>query len=109
MPTGKFAAQAAHASAQTLIAYLLRHPGHARYFHDLGLSGARIILTAPDEAALLRAHEQARAAGLPCSLFYDSGHVLSPHFDGSRILTALGIGPALRGHIRPITRRCTLA
>nr|WP_273456355.1 aminoacyl-tRNA hydrolase [Nevskia ramosa] len=109
MPPGKLAAQASHAHAQSLIAYLLRHPEHLSHFHDLGVSGTRIVLLAPHENALLRAYDQARQLDLPCALFRDSGHILPPHFTGEPIITALGLGPAPRDALRPITRRFSLA
>jgi PTH2 family peptidyl-tRNA hydrolase len=109
MPPGKLAAQASHAHAQTLIAYLLRHPQQAAAFHAAGNSGTRIILLAKGELQLLKAFDEARRLDLPCALFSDSGHVLPPHFDGNPIVTALGIGPAPRDVLRPITRRFSLA
>lgn len=109
MPPGKLAAQAAHAHAQTLIAYLLRNPEQASAFHDAGTSGTRIVLLAKNESQLLKAFEEARRLDLPCALFRDSGHILPPHFDGSPIVTGLGIGPAPRDVLRPITRRFSLA
>lgn len=109
MPPGKLAAQASHAHAQTLIAYLLRHPEQAQRFQSAGNSGTRIILLAKGESQLLKAFDEAQRLDLPCALFRDSGHLLPPHFDGSPITTALGIGPARRDVLRPITRRFSLA
>lgn len=109
MPAGKLAAQAAHALSQTLIAYLLRHPEQAATFHAEGSSGTRIILLAKNELQLLKAFDQAQRLDLPCALFTDSGHIYPPHFDGNPIVTGLGIGPASRDVLRPITRRFSLA
>lgn len=109
MSAGKLAAQAAHAHAQTLIAYLMRHPEHAAHFHAQGSSGSRIVCIAKNEQQLLSAFDQARRLDLPCALFSDSGHVLPPHFDGNPILTGLGLGPAPREVLRAITRRFPLA
>lgn len=109
MPPGKLAAQAAHAHAQTLIAYLLRHPEQAGAFHAAGTSGTRIVLLARNESQLLKAFDEAQRLDLPCALFTDSGHFLPPHFDGNPIVTGLGLGPASRDVLRPITRRFSLA
>lgn len=109
MPPGKLAAQAAHAHAQTLIAYLLRHPEQAGAFHAAGTSGTRIVLLAKNESQLLKAFAEAQRLDLPCALFTDSGHFLPPHFDGNPIVTGLGLGPASRDVLRPITRRFSLA
>jgi peptidyl-tRNA hydrolase len=45
---------------------------------------------------LERAYFEAQQAGIPCSLITDSGHVMLPHFDGSPVVTAVGIGPCTR-------------
>lgn len=105
MPPGKAAAQAAHACAQSLLEYLVDHPDQARAFRAAGTSGTRIILIADREAQLLQARDLAAAQSLPHALFYDSGHILLPHFDGNPILTALAIGPAPKESMRPLTRR----
>ena len=41
-------------------------------------------------------HYYAERAGIPCSLIVDSGHIEPPHFDGSPIVTALGISPIMK-------------
>lgn len=109
MPAGKLAAQAAHAHAQTLIAYLMRHPERAALFNAQGSSGSRIVCIAKNAQQLLKAYDEAQRLGLPCALFSDSGHILPPHFDGNPILTGLGLGPAPREVLRGITRRFSLA
>lgn len=71
-------------------------------------SGTKIVIAARDEEQLRLAHIQAQQAGLPCVLITDSGHIMPPHFDGSPIVTALGIGPARRDEINHITRKFQL-
>lgn len=106
MPAGKLSAQAAHASANSLIRFLERHPDRLREFAALGHSGSRITLKAKTLAQLERAYEEAQAAGLPCYLMIDSGHTMpGTPFDGSPIVTALGIGPCTKEEARAITRR----
>lgn len=99
MPPGKAAAQAGHAF---LDSFLKADPDVAAAY--LADGGTKIVLIAPDEAALCRAQQQAVDLGLPCALVIDSGHVLLPTFTGEPIVTALGIGPAARDVLRPITR-----
>jgi len=105
MPIGKLAAMAAHAASQSLIEFLSRDPQWIPRFKDLGKSGSRILLKAKNLSQLLRAHEAAMSADLPCALFEDSGHILLPHFDGSPIITSLGIGPCTRKQAHHITKR----
>ena len=104
MPAGKMASQASHAFVdslfsappETVTAY--RADGH----------GTKVVLMAPDEPAIHRAYRDACDAGIPCALVTDSGHVLPPHFDGSPIVTALGLGPVPRAAARFITSRFRL-
>lgn len=105
MPPGKLASQAAHACAQSLIAYLVSNPDQLPAFHALGKSGSRVILKAKNLSQVLRAYEAARAAGLPCALFEDGEHILPPDFTGEPVITGLGIGPAPRAELRAITKK----
>jgi len=105
MPPGKLAAQAAHVCAQSLIEFLTRHPDRTPEFQQLGKSGSRIVLGTKRLSHLLQAADAARAAGLPCALFEDSGHILLPDFTGDPVITGLGIGPAPREAMREITKR----
>jgi hypothetical protein len=59
--------------------------------------GSRLKLAAPDKATLWHACRRACDAGLPCHLWIENGEV-----------TALGIGPAERCRIKPITQRFKL-
>jgi peptidyl-tRNA hydrolase len=103
MTTGKLASQAGHAFVDTADACKNKDP--TRY---AAYTGTKVVIEARDEEQLLRAYEQAKQAGLPCALIIDSGHILPPHFDGSPIITALGIGPAKRDEIHTITKRFQL-
>lgn len=65
----------------------------------LGPNGfTKIVLAVPDEAALRRAYEQAKALKLPCSLWTED--------DG--VTTTLGIGPVARALARPVTKGLSL-
>jgi PTH2 family peptidyl-tRNA hydrolase len=107
MGAGKTAAQAGHAYLNCYLRALKDHPEDAVAYQADGL-GTKVCLVAPNEFRLLQAHERALAAGLSCALITDSGHVLPPHFDGSPIITALGLGPARRDAVRAITKRFSL-
>jgi PTH2 family peptidyl-tRNA hydrolase len=104
MPAGKAAAQCGHAFVDSLVS---APPDIVSQYRAEG-HGTKIVLLAPDEPALHRAYRDACDAGIPCSLVTDSGHVLPPHFDGSPIVTALGLGPVPRELARFITSRFQL-
>lgn len=105
MPAGKLAAQAAHCCAQSLLASLAMDPERLRILSRAAHSGSRVILRARHERQILAAYEEARSRDLPSALFYDSGHILPPHFDGNPILTGVGLGPASKAALRPVVRR----
>ena len=87
MPSGKMVAQAGHAFLQ---AYLASDLEETQEYHADGL-GTKITLEASLED-ILKTQLRLEEAGVPCVLIEDSGHVLLPHFDGSPIVTALGVG-----------------
>jgi peptidyl-tRNA hydrolase len=105
---GKSCAQACHAARLSLLKFLEKHPERGREFTVLNSVGSIVILDAPDLVTLQKMTVQAAARRLPWALFVDSGHIMPPSFDGSPIVTALAIGPALKSEISPITRhlRC---
>ena len=103
MPTGKLAAQAGHAFLDAYLAALDLRPDAARAYRDGG-HGTKVALRATSLDDLLRAQVIARRAGIPAALVTDVGHVLPPDFDGSPVVTALGLGPAKRSEVRRITR-----
>ena len=72
-----------------------------RYLLD---GGTKIVLSVPDEAALRQLHDKAVAAGLTCVEVIESNHVMPPSFDGSPILTAIGIGPCERSAARSVMK-----
>ena len=104
MRPGKAASQAGHAFLDAFLKSDLKT--QARYFSNG--EGTKVVLEAEDEVALRELHARAFELGLPCSLVVESGHVLPPVFDGSSIITALGIGPASRSVLRPLLRRLRL-
>lgn len=67
--------------------------------------GTNVVLKSKNLFQMERAFHDAKAAGLQCVLITDEGHIMPPYFDGSRIITALGIGPALRHDAHPITKK----
>lgn len=70
--------------------------------------GTNVVLKSKNLRHLERAYLEAQAAGLPCVLIQDEGHIMLPHFDGKPIITALGIGPCRRDEIQRINKRFNL-
>ena len=105
MPPGKLAAQAGHAYTDALCEAQALNPDAADRYRIDGLGGSKVTLQAKNLNQLLRAYNEARAAGLPCSVVVDREHVLPPHFDGNPVITAVGIGPCTPAQVRAITKR----
>jgi len=100
MTSGKAASQAGHAF---LASFLKASPAASKaYVDDDG--GTKVVLAVSDEPSLWQLYKKASDAGLPCALHVESGHVMPPMFDGSPIVTAIGIGPAERNVIKPIVK-----
>src|SRR5574338_317896 len=103
MPSGKLAAQAGHAYLEAFRFAERDQPDRAtEYASDP--PGTKICLGARDDAELLALRDLAANVGIPYALIIDSGHVLPPHFDGSPVVTALGLGPATRREVARLTR-----
>jgi len=105
MPTGKLAAQAGHAYTDALMVAYDKEPELVANYRNEEKGGSKVTLKAKNQNQLLRAYNEALEAGLPCSIVVDREHVLPPHFDGSPIITAVGIGPCTQDQARHITKR----
>lgn len=105
MNTGKIAAQAGHAY---LGAFVNANTGLQKEYHsELPTSpGTKVCLACKNLNQLIRAEEEAVAAGIPCFRVVDSG--CSNFFNGEPTITALGIGPATKDQIKHITKRFQL-
>ena len=104
MTAGKAASQLGHAFKLLTKNMIFNDPQTASAYFADGM-GTNICLKSKNLFQLERAFESAKAAKFPCVLITDSGHIMPPHFDGSPIITALGIGPCLRRDIHHITKR----
>lgn len=105
MPAGKLAAQAGHAYTDSLMNALKSHPDNVEKYRNLQSGGSKVTLKCKNEMQLIKAYIQAKSEGFPCALIVDQGHILPPHFDGSPIITALGIGPCKKEDIKHITKK----
>jgi peptidyl-tRNA hydrolase len=99
MTSGKAASQAGHAF---LDSFLTATPDlTAAYIAD---GGTKIVLTVPGERELCDLFYKAKKAKLPCAMVVEETHVMPPHFDGSPVVTAIGIGPLPRNQAKQITK-----
>jgi peptidyl-tRNA hydrolase len=105
MPPGKLAAQAGHAYTDCLFEAMDRIPNAVDRYRRNGHGGSKVTLKAKNLASLQRAEREARGLGLITALVVDRDHVLPPHFDGSPIVTALGIGPVTKDAAREVVKR----
>lgn len=94
MTNGKAAAQAGHAWCDCLDVNS-EHPDVLEY--RLLRPGTKIALDGGSGDDLMRMAGQLALTNVPHVLIHDEGHIEPPDFDGSRILTALGIGPFPKG------------
>lgn len=104
MPPGKIGAQASHAFEEALKEAKKGNPDIEAQYQGTG-HGKKNLHGAKNLAQLIKGYRAAQAAGLPCALVIDRGHVLPPHFTGAPIFTALGIGPVYEDEARKIMNR----
>lgn len=107
MPNGKSNSQSGHAYVDTVLECLKTDPQRVNEWQN-GSHGTKVCLKAKNQHAIERAYKEAQQLGIPCALIVDSGHIMPPYFDGSPIVTALGMGPARQDEINQITKRFNL-
>lgn len=108
MSAGKLSAQCGHAFDLAMEAATAANPDIRAQYRGTG-NGTKLVMYAKNQGQLLRAYQEARAAGLPCALIIDRGHVIpGTPFDGKPIITAVGIGPCYKADATGITKRYTL-
>lgn len=105
MPPGKLAAQAGHAYTDALLDCLDRDPALVDRYRRGDNAGSKACLKARNAFALERLADECRLSDVAHAVVIDSGHVLLPHFDGSEIMTAVGIGPISRKDARRLVKR----
>jgi len=104
MDVGKIAAQTGHAFCDTLDLAEHINPGiKSAYRGDR--HGTKVTLKAKTLNKFNRAVDEIRQTGLPHVLVIDRDHIYPPDFDGSDIITAIGVGPCRRDQIEHITKR----
>lgn len=105
MSEGKANAQAGHAYVDTLLLNLMSSVGQAY----CGLKpGTKICLDGGSFSSLLRLMARLDDANIPYVRIVDRDHVELPDFDGSDVLTAIGIGPLHRDDTPTFLKRLAL-
>lgn len=105
MPPGKLSAQAGHAYGDSLHVAERMDPERVSRYRNAAYGGSKVTLKAKNQHQLINAFHKARQLGIPCALVIDRHHILPPHFDGSPIVTALGIGPCTKAECREVTKK----
>lgn len=105
MSAGKLSAQAGHAYDDSIRNAQETHPELCERYRDGINGGSKVTLEAKSVNALIKAFNQARSEGLPCSIIVDQNHVMPPNFTGEPIITALGIGPVTKSQSKHILKK----
>ncbi len=105
MPAGKLSAQAGHAYTDCLFEAYRTNPDLVSIYRNPSTGGSKVTLKAKNLNKLLAAYNEAIQSGIPCAAIVDQAHILPPHFDGSPIITAIGLGPCTKAQCEHITRK----
>ena len=107
MSDGKAHAQSGHAYTDTLL-HALQHDDPRASAYAALRPGTKVCLSGGSHAEMLRLLDRLSATPLPHVRIVDSGHVELPDFDGSPVLTAIGVGPIRRAEAPPFLKRLPL-
>lgn len=122
MRKGKMVAQGAHASMKAVIDHgkiIRTHPQEQDYALSIDITPdfypalnewlngrfTKVCVSVDSEQELIDIYEQAKSAGLLCSIITDAGLT---EFNGVPTKTAVAIGPAYPEEVDPITRHLKL-
>jgi PTH2 family peptidyl-tRNA hydrolase len=111
MSEGKANAQAGHAYVDALLSSLNHFDEDIRSQAAAYASlrpGTKICLDGGSIDNFDRLSAALQARGIPHVTITDSGHIEPPHFDGSPVVTAIGIGPINRKQAPKIMKRLPL-
>ncbi len=105
MSQGKANAQCGHAYVAAAIGALGTPEGCV---YAALTPGTKICLSGGSEVQMLHIVDQLTLQGIPCFPIIDRDHVELPDFDGSPILTAIGVGPFARADVPRALRKLEL-
>lgn len=94
MDAGKAAAQAGHAFVHTTFEAHRVSPERLKLYHPGRLMGTRVVLKA-SLRDIRKLERKFKVYNYPHYVVEDEGHIFPPDFDGSKIVTAIGVGPLL--------------
>lgn len=105
MPPGKLSSQAGHAYGDALSLASELCPDLYNRYRNNDNGGSKVTLSAKNENQILNAYMELKELGIPCSIVVDRNHIMLPHFDGSPIITALGVGPCTKDQTKHILKK----
>lgn len=105
MSSGKLAAQAGHAYGDTLHQAEKIDPSRISNYRNEEKGGSKVLLAAKKERDLIKAYLQLKEEGIPCAIVVDRNHIHLPDFDGSPIITGLGVGPCTQSEVKHILKK----
>lgn len=105
MSPGKLSAQAGHAYTDALYQAHQTNPELFEAYRNGNQGGSKVTLYVKSETQLINTYLKLQETDIPHAVVVDSNHVMLPHFDGSPVITALGIGPCTKSQIQHITKK----
>ena len=103
MSPGKAASQAGHAFKMVTYQNLKTNPENFERYLEGGI-GTNVCLVAKNLRQIEAIIQECEEQKIPHSLIIDEGHIHPPHFDGSPIVTALGVGPIFENPPKSLKR-----
>lgn len=105
MDVGKLAAQSGHAFSDTLNVARQKNLTLEQKYQQKINAGSKVVLAAKKESDILHVYLQLKELNIPCSVVIDRNHIFPPDFDGTPIITGIGIGPCTKGQVRHILKK----
>ncbi len=105
MSSGKLAAQAGHAFGDALHQAEIQDPERIKHYRNDSTGGSKVLLQAKKEQDLIKAYLQLKEMNIPCAVVVDRNHIHLPDFDGSPVITGLGIGPCTQAEAKSVLKK----
>jgi len=105
MSSGKLAAQAGHAYGDALHEAEKIDIERIKNYRNDSKGGSKVLLAAKKERDLIKAYLQLKEMNIPCSIVVDRNHIHLPDFDGSPIITGLGVGPCTQSEVKQVLKK----
>lgn len=105
MSSGKLAAQAGHAFGDALHESEKINKNAVLNYRNESKGGSKVMLAAKKESDLIKAYIQLKELNIPCSIVVDRNHIHLPDFDGSPVITGLGVGPCTKNESKQVLKK----